>query len=169
MKKNGKICECEDRMLNWMASNGVTLLRISIGIVFVWFGVQKFFPGVSSAEGLATSTIEVLTFGLVTTPFAMPILAAWEVIVGIGFLTGWCFRATFVLLYLQMAGTLAPLFVFPEVSFYNAPWVPTLVGQYIIKNIIIITAAMVILANSRGKTISPCSKTISPCSKPTSD
>lgn len=49
----------------WMNRNGLFLLRISIGIVFVWFGVLKFFPGVSAAQDLAIRTIELLTFGLV--------------------------------------------------------------------------------------------------------
>ena len=158
MKTNRKISKLEGQILNWMSCHGIVALRISIGIVFFWFGIQKFFPGVSSAEEIATRTVEVLSFGLVTSPYAMPILAAWEVLVGLGFLTGMFFRTIFVLLILQMVGTFAPLFLFPEITFANVPWVPTLVGQYIIKNIIIITAAMVILANSHGKANSPCSK-----------
>ncbi|MBW6478145.1 MAG: DoxX family protein [Bacteroidales bacterium] len=151
MKKFKKF---ENRIIDWMAVNGIYLLRISIGIIFFWFGSQKFFPGISSAEDLATRTIDVLSFGIVQAPYSMPILATWETLIGLGFLTGKFFRTTIVLLYLQMAGTIFPLFVFPDETFYMVPFVPTIEGQYIIKNIIILSAALVILAWDQGKIIS---------------
>jgi uncharacterized membrane protein YkgB len=50
-----------------------------------------------------------------------------------------------VLLFLQMSGTFLPLLILPEITFQNSnPFLPTLEGQYIIKNIIIITAALMI-------------------------
>ncbi|MFW5706900.1 MAG: DoxX family membrane protein [Bacteroidota bacterium] len=154
MKFIEKYEKFESRLLNWMAVHGIVLLRISIGIIFFWFGFQKFFPGISSAEDIATRTIDVMSFGIVQAPFSMPILATWETLIGIGFIFGKYLRATIILLYLQMAGTLFPLFVFPEETFYLAPFIPTIEGQYIIKNFIIITAAMVILAHNQGKIIS---------------
>ncbi|MFP4288818.1 MAG: DoxX family protein [Bacteroidales bacterium] len=149
-----RIAKLENEILNWMAKNGITLLRISIGIIFLWFGFQKFFPGISSAEDIATRTIDVISLGVVKSPFSMPILATWETLIGLGFLTGKFMRATFILMILQMAGTLFPLLVFPQETFHFPPFVPSLEGQYILKNIIIITGAMVILAHSRGKIIS---------------
>lgn len=147
------IASVESSIYDWMARNGVLLLRLSIGIIFFWFGLQKFFPGISSAEDIATRTIEVVTFGLVSHPVSMPLLATWEVLIGLGFLTGKYLRATIVLLYLQMAGTITPLFIFPEETFYMIPFVPTIEGQYIIKNIVFITGAMVIGAYYQGRVI----------------
>lgn len=144
----------EDKIIDWMAVNGIYLLRISVGIIFFWFGFQKFFPGISSAEDLATRTIDVLSFGIVQAPYSMPILATWETLIGLGFLTGKFLRTTVILLYLQMAGTIFPLFVFPDETFYMVPFVPTIEGQYILKNIILITASMVILAWDQGRIIS---------------
>ncbi|MFN2395133.1 MAG: DoxX family membrane protein [Bacteroidales bacterium] len=144
----------EDKIIDWMAVNGIYLLRISVGIIFFWFGFQKFFPGISSAEDIATRTIDVLSFGIVRAPYSMPILATWETLIGLGFLTGKFLRVTIVLLYLQMSGTIFPLFVFPDETFYMVPFVPTIEGQYILKNIILITAAMVILAWDQGRIIS---------------
>lgn len=158
MKKNKKSCKCEEKIINWMSAHGVVLLRISIGIVFLWFGLLKLFPGISSAEQIATRTIEVLSLGIVKAPYAMPILATWEVLIGLGFLTGLYLRITFILLFAQMVGTFAPLFVFTDETFNLVPWAPTLTGQYIIKNIVIITSAMVVLANSHGKVIFPRNK-----------
>ena len=57
------------KITDWMARHGIVLLRISLGLVFFWFGFLKFFPGLSPAEGLATGTIEVMTFGLIPPKF----------------------------------------------------------------------------------------------------
>jgi uncharacterized membrane protein YkgB len=123
---------------------GTMLLRISIGIVFLWFGVLKFFPGISPAEGLAGDTIETLTFGIMGARTAVVILAIWETILGIGFITGWFFRPIVILLWFHMAGTFTPLILDPSVAFQHTPFVPTLEGQYIIKNLVIISAALVL-------------------------
>ena len=53
------------RITAWMARYGILLLRLSVGIVFLWFGVLKFFPGLSPAEGLAARTISTLTLGII--------------------------------------------------------------------------------------------------------
>lgn len=148
-----KIKAAEAKIINWMSVNGIYLLRISMGVVFFWFGFQKFFPGVSSAEDIATRTIDFISFGLVKSQYSMPILAAWESLIGLGFITGKYLKTTVVLLYLQMIGTLFPLFVFPEETFYMVPLVPTIEGQYIIKNIVLITGSMVVLAWDQGRVI----------------
>mgnify|MGYP004702301145 CR=1 FL=1 len=145
-----KLMKAENCAYAWMARNGIPALRITMGIVFIWFGFQKFFPGLSSAQDIATRTIEVLSFGIVSPVVSMPLLAAWEVIIGLGFVTGLFLKATTILLLLQMAGTFTPLLIFPAETFSIFPIVPTIVGQYIIKNIVFIAAAFVILAYNKG-------------------
>jgi uncharacterized membrane protein YphA (DoxX/SURF4 family) len=134
----------------WMAKNGILLLRISLGIVFFWFGVLKFFPSVSPAETLATDTISLLTFGIVAPDISLPLLAAWEVAIGLGLITGRFMRVTLLLLFLQMLGTVTPLVLFPDAAWRVFPIVPTLEGQYIIKNIVLVSAGIVIGATVRG-------------------
>jgi hypothetical protein len=63
------------RFTSWMSRVGVRLLRISVGIVFLWFGVLKFFPGLSPAQTLATNTMHILTFGMVPAQTALLTLA----------------------------------------------------------------------------------------------
>jgi Predicted membrane protein len=138
------------RITRWMARHGVPLLRVSLGVVFVWFGALKFFPGLSPAQGLATRTIEVLSFGVIHPAVSLPVLALWECAIGIGLLTGRLLRATLLLLAAQMAGTLTPLVLFPAEVFTRIPYAPTLEGQYIIKNAVLISAAIVIGATVRG-------------------
>lgn len=133
-----------------MARNGIPLLRRSLGIVFLWFGALKFFPDLSPAQNLAGKTMAALTFGLVPPELAAFLLALWESAIGLGLLTGSALRATLLLLWLQMLGTITPLFLFPELCFASLPFVPTLEGQYIIKNIVLISAGIAIGATVRG-------------------
>ena len=134
----------------WMARYGLLLLRISLGVVFLWFGALKFFPGLSPAQDLAARTIEQLTFGRVHSTVSVPLLAGWECLIGIGLLFGIFMRATLFLLAVQMAGTLMPLVLFPNEVFTRLPYAPTLEGQYIIKNAVLISAAIVLGATVRG-------------------
>jgi uncharacterized membrane protein YkgB len=141
---------------SWMAKNGVTLLRISLGIVFLWFGALKFIPGASPAQDLATRTIEMLSFGIIQPEVSILLLAAWETVIGLGLILGVYLRTTLFLLFLQMLGTLTPLVLFPAETFMKAPPVfnfpvPTLEGQYIIKNLVLIASGIVIGATVRSK------------------
>lgn len=140
-------------LTNWMADHGVTLLRISVAIIFLWFGGLKLFPNLSPAEGLATRTIEALSFGIITPDISLPVLAVWEVVIGLGLLSGKFMRATLLLLFLQMMGTVTPLFLFPNEAFTAFPIGLTLEGQYIIKNMVLISAGIVIGATVRGGNI----------------
>jgi uncharacterized membrane protein YphA (DoxX/SURF4 family) len=137
------------RITRWMGRYGILLLRISMGIVFLWFGVLKFFPGLSPAAELATRTIERLTFGLIAPEAALLILAIWESLIGLGLIFGVFMRFTLLLLFLQMFGTITPIFLFPQEVFSAAPYAPTLEGQYIFKNMVLISAGLVIGATLR--------------------
>lgn len=140
----------DQRITVWMAKHGLRLLRWSLGIVFLWFGVLKFFPGTSPAESLVARTIEVITFGLLSPRISVFILALWESIIGVGLIIGIGMRFTLLLLFAQMVGTITPLFFFPTETFLQLPWVPTLEGQYIIKNVVLISAGLVLGATVRG-------------------
>ena len=137
------------RLTHWMAGHGLTLLRISIGLVFLWFGILKFWPNLSPADELATATIDELFFGLIPETTARISLAILETAIGIGLITGKFMRLTLLLLVGQMFGTVTPLFLFPEVT-WSDPFVPTLEGQYILKIIVFVTAALTIGATVRG-------------------
>ncbi len=138
------------QITNWMARNGITLLRISLGIIFFWFGVLKFFPGISPAQGLATKTMDVLTLGMISPEISILLLASWECLIGLGLIFGVFLRATLLLLFIQMLGTVTPVFLFPAEVFTQIPYAPTLEGQYIIKNLVLLSAGIVIGATVRG-------------------
>ncbi len=137
----------------WMARNGVSILRVALGVVFVWFGALKLAPGMSPAEDLVRATVPFLPGEIF-----LPILGIWEVVIGLGFLTGRALRLTIFLLFLQMPGTLAPVVLLPERVFSVFPLGLTLEGQYIVKNMVLIAAALVIGATVRGGRLDPGQK-----------
>jgi len=134
-----------------MRRYGVLFLRISVGIVFLWFGFLKFFPDLSPAQEIATDTIERLTFSLIPANATIIILATWETLIGLGLISGAFLRVTLFLLFTQMLGTLTPLILFPGETFTIFPYAPTLEGQYIIKNLVLISAGLVVGATVRGR------------------
>lgn len=138
------------RITNWMARFGLLFMRLGLGLVFLWFGVKKFFPGLSPAQELATNTTEILTLGLIAPEVAILLLAAWECLIGLGLITGRFMRATLLLLFVQMLGTFTPLFFFPQEVFTRFPYALTLVGQYIVKNVALVGAGLVLGATVRG-------------------
>ncbi|MEX1247334.1 MAG: DoxX family protein [Anaerolineales bacterium] len=151
MKTLRQIFERIDSALTgWMARYGILLLRLSLGIVFLWFGALKLFPGLSPAEDLAARTIAQLTFGLLPASTAVFILAVWECLIGIGLLSGFQLRITLLLLWVQMLGTVTPIFLFPGEVFNVFPYAPTLEGQYIFKNVVLVSAGLVIGGTVRG-------------------
>jgi len=131
------------RIAESMNRIGLPALRLSLGIIFFWFGILKTI-GLSPAEGLVLSTVDWMP--IFSAEIWLVIIGWWEVIIGICFLFKPTIRIAIGLLAMQMAGTLLPLFILTEVTFQagNIPYAPTMEGQYIIKNLLIISAAIVI-------------------------
>jgi uncharacterized membrane protein YphA (DoxX/SURF4 family) len=143
----------DTRMNHWLVAHSITLLRIGMGIVFLGFGVLKFFPGISPIEVLATHTTNVLTFGVLAGHYAMDFVAGLECIIGICFLTGRFLRVGVWLMAVQMIGAMSPLFLFPAELFVGPYHAPTLAAQYIIKDIILVAAGMVVASTWTGARI----------------
>lgn len=135
---------------NLMARYGIRFLRFSVALIFIWFGALKFVPGLSPAEDLALGTIALMTFDLIPAGVALFLLATLEVSIGLLLLFGKFLRLTILLLLFQMAGTMSPIVLFPDLVFNSFPFGLTIEGQYIFKNFIVISAAIVIGATVRG-------------------
>lgn len=128
----------EEALTLWMQRYAVLLLRWSLGIVFVWFGALK--PlGFSPAEGLVERTVTWFPF-----EYFFPILGVWEVAIGLCLIFRPLLRVALVLLFMQMPGTALPLFLLPDVCFTHVPYALTLEGQYIIKNLTLISAGIMV-------------------------
>ncbi|MCB0112997.1 MAG: DoxX family membrane protein, partial [Caldilineaceae bacterium] len=137
--------QLDKRITAWMARYGIVIMRVGLGVVFFWFGVLKLFPGLSPAEDLVRNTIY-----FVDPDLFLPVLAIWEALIGLGLITGKYMRATLLLLFMQMPGTALPLVVLPDVVWTVFPYGLTLEGQYIVKNLVLIGAGLVIGGTVRG-------------------
>ena len=101
----------------WLVAHSIALLRITLGLVFLGYGVLKFFPGISPIEELATRTTTLLTLGVFTGHQAMDFVAALECIIGVCFLAGRFLRVGVWLMGAQMMGAMSPLLLFPAELF----------------------------------------------------
>lgn len=137
-------------IINWKIKHGLHTLRLALGLIFFWFGILNFFHGLSPAEDLASRTITKLTFGYIGPDVSVYILATWETLIGLGLLSGVFLHITLLLLYFQMAGTFLPMLFFPHEIFTGNIFVPTMEGQYIIKNLVLISAGIVIGSTVEG-------------------
>jgi uncharacterized membrane protein YkgB len=135
--------EIDRSVLTFMRRWGILALRISLALIFIWFGVLK--PlGLSAAAPLVVATVRWLP--LFDGEVWVSIIGWWEVAIGITFLFQKTIRIAIGLLALQMVGTFMPLILLPAVTFQagHVPYGPTMEGQYIIKNLLIISAALVV-------------------------
>ncbi len=127
---------------------GIPALRYSLAVIFIWFGILK--PlGISPAEDLLLKTVDWLP--LFNPSTWLHIIGWWEVAIGITFLSQKTVRIAIALLALQMVGTFMPLVILSNITFQpgRIPYAPTLEGQYIIKNLLIISAALAIGGTAR--------------------
>lgn len=125
----------------------ITILRVSLGLVFLVFGALKFVPGLSPAEDIAAATIERLTFGLVAGHSAVLMTAVVETFIGLTLVTGRFVRLGLVVLTGALVGIMSPLVLFTDQLF---PHGPSLMGQYVLKDIILAAGAMVVAAYALG-------------------
>ena len=137
----------------FLERNQFKILRICIGILFLWFGGLKFFPGLSPAESLASQTVDILTLHLLPDPMILPSLALLEFGLGVLLVFTKEYKLTFWLLLFHMVCTIMPMAVLPEITFKSFPFQLTIEGQYIVKNIVIISAAFVLLFQHKNNRI----------------
>ncbi len=139
---NYSVRQVNQKIAQHMNSWGIPAIRISFGIIFFWFGVLK--PlGISPAEGLLKATVAWLPF--LSPETWLVLIGWWEMVIGITFLFKSTTKIALGLLYLQMLGTFMPLVFLPDVTFQGQHYLtPTMEGQYIIKNLMIISASLVV-------------------------
>ncbi|MEW1952347.1 DoxX family membrane protein [Terrabacter sp. NPDC080008] len=136
-----------DRLLAVLVAHSLVVLRVSLGLVFLGFGVLKFFPGLSPAEAIASATLDRLTFGLVSGHTAVLVTAVTETVIGLTLVTGRFLRVGLVVLAGALVGIMSPLALFTAELF---PHGPTLMGQYVLKDIVLAASALVVAAYALG-------------------
>ncbi len=134
----------------WLIAYSIAILRVSVGIVMLAFGMLKYFPGVSPAQDLVEATTQIITLGLVSGPVALVAVATLECVVGLLLISGRALRVGVYLLGALLIGILSPLLLLPERLFAGPHGAPTLEGQYVLKDVIIVGAGLVLAATIRG-------------------
>ena len=139
MDNNYYLRKIDDFISRTMNAYGILFLRYSVGTIFIWFGLLK--PlGISPANELVANTVYWFEDKISFVKF----LGWWEVVIGLTMFYKPLIRVSIFLLFIQMPGTFLPLVLLPEVCFTQFPFGLTLEGQYIVKNLIIISSALVI-------------------------
>lgn len=144
-----RIQRFDRQFTRWFARHSVTILRFSLGLVFIWFGALKFVPGLSPAEALIRMSVN----WAVDPDWFLPVLAVWEVAIGVGLIVGRGLRITLFLLAAHMVGTFLPVVVCPHEIWTTFPHGLTLAGQYVVKNIVLIGAALVLVGDLARPTL----------------
>lgn len=130
---------------DWLGRYSVDILRISLGLIFLGFGLLKFFPGASPAEALVMRTLETLTFGVIEGRNAVLLTAAMECFIGLTLVSGKFLRTGLLVLGAALVGIMSPIVLFFGDLF---PGTPTLEAQYVLKDIVLAAAALVIAAKT---------------------
>lgn len=145
----GAINSIDRRIVYFMRRRTAFALRCSLAVIFIWFGALKTI-GHSPAEELVRRTVEWMP--LLTPDQWLRVIGWWEVAIGATFLFRATQRVAIALLAMQMVGTFLPLVLLPEITFQDgrAPYAPTLEGQYIVKNLVVIAAAIAVGGMVRG-------------------
>ncbi|MBV9690114.1 MAG: DoxX family protein [Ktedonobacteraceae bacterium] len=149
-----KFDKVDESINRWLVRYSVILLRISMGAVFFGFGVLKFFPNVSPAQSIATQTLNLISFGLLPATISRVFVASLECAIGLCFLTGKFLRMAVWLLLFELIGILSPLVLLPGELFTGPFHAPNLLGQYVLKDVILAGAGLVIAANLRRSPLS---------------
>lgn len=127
------------KVIGFMSSYAILIIRLSLGIVFVWFGLLKVM-GVSPVFDLASNIVYWLPSELF-----VPLLGIWEMAIGVGLVSGKALRLILSLLFLQLAGTFLVLIILPEAAFQGGnPLFLTTEGEFVIKNLVLIAAGLAV-------------------------
>jgi len=127
---------------------GNNIIAISIGIVYLWFGLLKVFPIFSLAEEIAKDTNNILFLGMIPSNISITLLAIWETFIELLLLTNNYQRLAITLALLHITLTLIPFIAFPNRSFGKVPSSFKLIGKYITKDIIILSPLKSLLKRS---------------------
>ena len=129
----------DTRILHILNRSALPMLRVSLAIVFLWFGGLKI-TGETPVSELVANTVYWLD-----PSWFVPLLGVFELIVGVGLLLGRALRLVLALFVLQMLGTFLVLVVQPDIAFQEAnPLLLTTEGEFVIKNLVLLSAGLLI-------------------------
>ena len=128
-----------ESFLVWLQKNSIAVLRVSLGIVFLWFGALKIF-GVTPVAELVQSSYPFFPY-----PAFIVFLGIWETVIGLGLMSKTVLHITIPLMWLQMLGTFGSLLLLPSLFFnHGNVFLLTTEGEFVMKNLVLVAASLVI-------------------------
>ena len=129
----------DESVTGFMRRYGPETLRVAVALVFIWFGALKLADR-SPVADLVADTVYWVPSG-----FFVRFLGVWEIVVGVGLLLRVAMRIVLLLFFVQMAGTFLVLVIHPGTAFQSHnPLLLTTIGEFVIKNLVLIAAGLVI-------------------------
>ncbi len=142
----GYVTQVEERLARVIRPFSLTALRLSLGVVFIWFGALKVFDATPVAD-LVAKTVPFLD-----RDWFVPALGAVEVALGVALLVGRYLTIVSAVLVGHLAGTFLVLVTQPDIAFDNGnPLMLTTIGEFVVKNVVLISAALVLASRLRGR------------------
>jgi len=132
------------KLIHFFRKISEPLARGGLFIVFFWFGMLKVVgmsPASPLVEALFQKTIPIVPF-----PTFLVAFGIFEMLIGIFFLIRGWERIVIPMLFLHMIATFMPLFLVPAAT-WSGLLAPSMEGQYIIKNLVIIAVAIGVAAH----------------------
>jgi uncharacterized membrane protein YkgB len=148
MKKS--IERIDEKIINFCKRVSIPTARFAIVVIFVWFGALKVL-GTSAANPLVITLFnETFLSGMDALTFTK-IFGVFEMLLGILFLFPRLERIIFLFLFFHLVTTILPLFILPDLT-WAGTLTPTLTGQYIIKNLLLLSLEVIVIAHLRPMT-----------------
>lgn len=129
----------DELLLDGLRRWSIPALRLALGLVFLWFGALKIIGG------SPITTLIQQTYSFLPVSSFVFVLGVWEMVVGIGLILKRALRSTLLLLCIHLVGTFTAILLNPHLFFVRGvPFCLTVDGEFVIKNVVLITAALVI-------------------------
>ena len=133
------VLRLDELLLNILRRWSITALRLALGSIFLWFGALKVF---------GSSPVAVLiqeTYSFIPVNVFMLVLGVWEIVIGIGIISKRALRCVLILLCVHLLGTFTAISFNPGIFFVQGvPFCLTVDGEFVMKNLVLITSALVI-------------------------
>jgi putative oxidoreductase len=129
-------------LLNWLVQISLPVMRVALGLVYVWYGSLKV-AGVSPAAGLVRSMVSVIG----SPGWIVPVFGSLEIVIGLWLITGRWMRYLLPLFVAHMLGTLGVLVLLPGASYqHHNPLELTFTGEFVTKNFVLLAAGIAVIA-----------------------
>jgi putative oxidoreductase len=137
----------EQAFVRFAGRHGLLIVRLSLGLVFVWFGALKV-CGVSPVAGLVAKVLFALP-----PRYGLPLLGWTEIVVGLSLVSRVGLRATMWIFFAHMSGTFLVLLLYPDLAFQGSnPLVLTTLGEFVVKNVVLMAAGLAVVSTSLSRT-----------------